>query len=243
MTGLIRKAVFLALGSVLVASAAMAGVPGWGGSDQPSFIKVGGTVGGVTDPFTSTKPGNPPVPDGLFYRIVDANLTPVIATQVQINFSGCPDIGICTNQNAGFTAVGKVVTGTTDGLGRIVFRIRGGSNAAVVGAFHSAACATVSLVANPSAVGGLPLQVAAFDLNVNGAGNTGGVGADDLAILGFDLNLCAAGTYRARSDFNGSGVGIGAPCPGVTGVDAGDLAEFGFDANLIVSSLNCGVLN
>jgi hypothetical protein len=208
MTGLIRKAVFLALGSGFVASAAMAGVPGWLNSIQPSFIKVGGTVGGLGDPLTATS-----------YTIRDPNSTPVFNAKVKLDFSGCTDIYVCASQDVGLTVVGSTIEGATDISGVITFRVRGGSTGSA-GVFHSAPCMTVTLPDNPPAGAGNALRVAAFDLT-----GGGGVDASDLSQWGTDFNICQAGTLRARSDYTGSG-GI---CPGA--VDASDLSLWGSDFN------------
>ncbi len=187
MTGLVRRATLITAVGVMAASAALAGVPSSGTSTQPGGIILGGTNGGVVDPFVEAT-----------YTIRDGSSNLVPNSVIIINFSGCVqpnDLRLCNNQpyvsfSQTLNCGAKTVSATTNGTGVAKFRIRGGAannggNPAGVGVN----CATVT-------VDGVPfsnLTVSAPDEN-----NDGLVNLLDTAAYFDDRN----GAYRGRSDFD-----------------------------------------
>ena len=94
MTRLITKAALLSACGMLVAVAAMAGVPSAGNSTSPAFIRVVGSASSVPDSIA-----------GKFTVIVrDLGNATIANSFVTVDFSGCPDIKIGSNQlNANYT--------------------------------------------------------------------------------------------------------------------------------------------
>ena len=192
MTGLVRKATLLTAAGLLVASAAMAGVPSEGNSTKPAFF----TIGGSTDSFTAGTPD----PSGLFIVIVrDLANNPLNGASVVIDFSNCDDVSICEDQfdvDALVNCAAKTVRKFTDITGSVQFNLIGGSNGAGLASTlqnGGRIYANGTLIGSPT--------VAVYDLD-----GASGVGANDLSAWFTDFGT---GNAYGRSDYDGSG-GVGA---------------------------------
>jgi len=189
MTGLLRKATLLTAAGLLIASAAMAGVPSPGNSTVPACITLVGSAAGVPDAAA-----------GLFSVTVrDLANNPLAGASVVIDLSGCTDIAICDDQlDAGalVNCAAKTTRKFTDALGAVSFTVLGGSNGAgnattLIGG--GKIYANGVLIGSPTA--------AAYDLD-----GGSGVGANDLSAWLTDFGT---GNPFGRSDYDCSG-GIGA---------------------------------
>jgi len=184
MTRLITKAALLSACGMLVAVAAMAGVPSPGNSTYPSFIRVVGSAAGVSD---STA--------GKFTVIVrDVANNTIAGSFVTVDFSGCPDIKISNPQlNTNYTTncanhTVSAYTSAAAPAGSVGFTILGNSFNA--GTYEGLGCAKIYAdgVLLTSAT------VAAFDLDA-----TGGVTALDISVFLADLGTHV---YRGRADYD-----------------------------------------
>jgi len=190
MTGLLRRATFLAIGAVLVAGAAVASVPNSTNSIQP------GNPGGGPQVIKIVGHGSPPDPAGnVTYTIKDGQAIPqpVQGSVVILNFAGCGEVRLCsTDQAVGNTTncASKTVSGVTNASGVVVFAVAGSGSGA--GALSSTRCVTVT-------ADGVPMNsLGAATADYNG---TGGVSPTDGGQFAADL-FAFPGVYRARSDFN-----------------------------------------
>ena len=180
----------LAAGGCLVASAAMAGVPSPGNSTVPACIVLAGSLAGTPDDV------------GLFIVTVrDLANNPLSGASVVVDFSGCTDIAICSDQldlNVVVNCAAKTVRGFTCATGRVRFGILGGSNGSgnattLLGGAKIYANGT--LIASPTA--------AVFDLD-----GANGVGINDLSVWLTDFGTFGNPAF-GRSDYDCSGsVGI-----------------------------------
>jgi hypothetical protein len=227
MTGLVRKATLLTLSGVLVASAAMAGVPssanstiGFSFCSAPNQcgIYLVGSKTGVADPA------------GQFAITVRDLANNLIANStVVVDFSMCVRYRASNAQLfAGQTVdnLGRTVRSQTNGSGVATFRIIGGScnvapgGNAANGSPISGACARI--FADGVLLGSV--KVAAPDED-----GVTGVGGNDLALVSgdvFNYPADAANVQRSDFDFNGA-------------LSGNDLAKF---SSLLFStnSLNSG---
>jgi hypothetical protein len=189
MTGLVRKATLLTAAGLLVASAAMAGVPSPGNSTTPGCITLVGSLAGVPDAAA-----------GQFTVVVrDLANNPLNGASVVIDLSNANDIAICDDQldvNALVNCAAKTTRKFTDVTGSVTFTVLGGSN----GAGNASTLlngariyANGTLIASPTA--------AAYDLD-----GASGVGANDLSAWLTDFG---SGQPYGRSDYDCSGT-IGA---------------------------------
>jgi hypothetical protein len=186
MTGLVRKATLLsAAGMLLIASAAMAGVPSAANSSTPACITLVGALAGVPDAAA-----------GQFTVVVrDLANNPLNGASVVCDFSGCLDIAICNDQldaNATVNCGAKTTRKFTDALGSVTFTILGGSN--------GAGNASTLLNGGKIFANGTLIQqptVAAYDLD-----GSSGVGANDLSAWLTDFGT---GSPFGRSDYDCSG--------------------------------------
>ena len=185
MTGLVRKATLLTAAGLLIASAAMAGVPSAANSTTPSCISLVGSLAGVPDAAA-----------GQFTIIVrDLANNPLNGASVVIDLSACLDLAICDDQldvNALVNCGAKTTRKFTDPLGSVTFTVLGGSNgggnaSTLLGGGKIFANGT--LIQNPT--------VSAFDLD-----GSGGVGANDLSAW---LGDFGSGFAFGRSDYDCSG--------------------------------------
>lgn len=182
MTGLIRKATLLSACGMLLATAAMAGIPSAANSTAPTNIRLVGYVGTAPDSAA-----------GKFSVTVrDAGNNPINASNVVVDFSGCVDNKVSSNQlNANYTlnCPAKTVAAYTNTSGIVAFTLLGGSTGNT-GPFSVASCSKLFadgvLLSSPT--------VAIFNLD-----NAGGVNAGDAAVLASDIG---AHVYRARTDYD-----------------------------------------
>jgi hypothetical protein len=188
MTALVRKATLLTAAGLLIASAAMAGVPSAANSTTPSCISLVGSLGGVPDGA------------GTFNIVVrDLANNPLNGASVVIDVSACLDIAICDDQldaNALVNCGAKTTRKFTDALGSVTFIVLGGSN--------GGGNATTLLNAGKIFANGTLIKdptVSVFDLD-----GAGGVGANDLSAW---LGDFGSGQTFGRSDYDCSNV-IGA---------------------------------
>ncbi len=172
MTGLVRKATLLTAAGLLVASAAMAGVPSEGNSTKPACIGLVGSVAGVPDAAA-----------GQFTVVVrDLANNPLNGASVVIDFSLCDDIGICLDQldvDALVNCPAKTVRKFTDVTGSVTFTVLGGSNGAGLATTlrnGGRIYANGTLIGSPTVV--------AYDLD-----GLAGVGANDLSAWLTDFGL------------------------------------------------------
>jgi len=186
MTGLVRKATLLTAAGLLVASAAMAGVPDATLSIKPACISLMGSLAGTADPL------------GAFTVVVnDFSGNPINGASVVIDFSNCNDIAICDDQldvDALVNCGAKTVRKFTDIAGSVSFSLVGGSTgvANTLGG-GGRIYANGTLIGSPS--------VSAYDLD-----GASGVGANDLSKWFTDFGI---GQPYGRSDYDCSG-GVGA---------------------------------
>ena len=189
MTGLVRKATLLTAAGLLVASAALAGVPSEGNSTKPACITLVGSLGGVPDAAA-----------GQFTVIVrDLANNPLSGASVVIDVSNCGDLSICADQldvndpsNLLVNCGAKTKRSSTDVTGSVTFTILGGSNGAGnATTLHNGGriYANGTLIGSPT--------IAAYDLD-----GASGVGANDLSAwltdFGLDPNI-------GRSDYDCDG--------------------------------------
>ena len=189
MTGLVRKAALLTAAGLMIASAAMAGVPSPGNSTTPACITLVGNTAGVPDAAA-----------GAFTVTVrDLANNPLNGASVVVDLSGTTDLRICNDQlDAGalVNCAAKTTRKFTNALGQVTFTVLGGSNGAgnattLIGG--GKIYANGVLIASPTA--------AAYDLD-----GASGIGANDLSAWLTDFG---SGSPFGRSDFDCSS-GIGA---------------------------------
>jgi hypothetical protein len=204
MTGLVRKASLLCACGLVVAAAAMAGVPSPGNSSKPTFIDVVGTKAGVPDPGQATlDAGGNPVFSTFTVTVRDFSNNLIVNSQVVVDFSACTDMNLCTVVVGGKTqdCPTRTIRGFTDGSGQIQFQILGAGKNAGNAAGPAGGCANiiadgVSLV-HPT--------VTEYDENGALAPTGGGVGGADLAAWVSDFGHVGTSGYKGRSDFNHDG--------------------------------------
>lgn len=184
MTGLIRKATLLSACALLVAGAAMANVPYPGNCTSPAFIRVVGNTASVRDTV-----------NGVFIVVVkDLSGAAINGSNVVVDFSGCADIKLASNQLDGtvitVNCTSKYVSAYTDVTGTIRFTSLGNSFG---GPVSGASCARIYadgvLLSSPT--------VAAPDLD-----GAGGVGPNDVSVLLGDIGTHI---YYGRSDIDANG--------------------------------------
>jgi hypothetical protein len=194
MTGLVRKATLLTAGCLLlVAGAAMAGVPSQANSSIGNVITWGTTnAGGTVDPLVQKT-----------ITVRDGSNNVVQNSTVVINFTTCTaganGIRLASTQPfAGLllSCANRTVTAITNASGVATFRIVGhANNAAGLNSpgLGTTDCATVQADGNPLGT----LSTAAYDHD-----GVGGVNVTDLGNFLADR----FGSYRQRSDYDGNDV-------------------------------------
>jgi len=195
MTGLVRKAILITVGASLYAGAAMAITPSAANSTfQTTPIALVGKNAANTPAEDSF--GNFSV------TVRDAGNLPIAGATVTVNFNGCtPDIILSRIQT--FTGVSVlcngargVISGQTNALGVVSFRILGGADNNLGNEpGNTTTCA--ELRANN--VFFTNLAVAALDQTAN----LDGVLPGDLSVVIADIN---AGNLSRRTDLNLDGV-------------------------------------
>ena len=176
--------VLVAGAALLLASPALAQLPSPSTSTVPDFIRLVGSSAGVPDS----------VAGGFSMVIRDLAYNPYKHAYVLVDFSGCPDLRIASDQlnpNDTVDCANHRVGAFTNAAGVVSFTLIGSSRAA--GSCSGVGCGRVY------ADGALMryLTVAAFDLD-----GAGGVNSADISVWLADLGLHV---YRGRSDFDGSG--------------------------------------
>jgi len=199
MTGLVRKATLLCVGGVLLAGAAMAGVPNAANSTvRPiALLPRNGTS---VNPLTAQRVG---IPTLYCITVKDANNAAVSGATVVLDFAPCTtagatDIELCSFQStpqhtATCGALERSVTVTADINGQACFNIVGNSNG---GTTISAPC--IKVYADTQLLG--TIGYVAFDHE-----GTFGTGGADLFVFFGDQ-----GANRSRSNYNNVGVVGGA---------------------------------
>jgi hypothetical protein len=188
MTRLITKAALLSACGMLVAVAAMAGIPTAGNSTSPAFIRMVQSASSVPDSVA-----------GKFTVTVRDIANNTIANSfVTVDFSGCTDVKVAANQlNANYTTncTNKTVSAYTNAAGLVGFTLLGSSGAGVA---TGLSCAKIQ-------ADGVQLStptVAVFDLSgLNGVDGSDGA----IALTDFGLHV-----YRGRDDFDGNALFNGA---------------------------------
>lgn len=218
MTGLVRKATILCIGGLLIAGAAMAGIPSAANSTIPTCI----TLADVPS-FASC--------NAMVIR--DANNNPVAGSSVTVDFSTCVvgDVKICDSQHDQATVLAgagtqpatavcgsKTVTMSADALGQLCILLNGGTNLAfghAPAAGNRPVCA--SIYADSKLMGTVVVTVASFDLNASASVTSGDLSQWLLNYFG----PAGGGTYRSKGDYN---------CTG--SITSGDLSQWllGFGA-------------
>ena len=190
MIRLLQKAILVTAGGLLIASAAIAGVPSPGSSSVPPSFAMVGSLAGTPDPF------------GRFTVTVrDLANNPMSGASVVVDFSNCVDLKICCDQadSACITCCIKHTLRKLAGLnGSVSFIVLGGSTGSG-NAVSLLGCPKIYangvLLGSPTA--------SAFDLD-----GANGVGINDLSVWLTDFGTAGNPTF-GRSDFDGSGsVGI-----------------------------------
>src|SRR5262245_24297700 len=188
MTGLVRKATLLTAAGMLIATAAMAGIPSPINSTTPDCISLVGSLAGTPDAA------------GQINIIVrDVANTPMAGASVVIDLAACLDLSICDDQldaNALVNCGAKTTRKFTDGVGAVSFIVLGGSN--------GSGNAWTLLNGGRIFANGVLIKgptISAFDLD-----GGSGVGANDLSAWLADFG---SGQPFGRADYDCSG-GIGA---------------------------------
>jgi hypothetical protein len=190
MTGLVRKASLLSACGLVVAAAAMAGVPSPGFSTKPAYIDVIGTNSGTPDP------------GGSFTVIVrDFNNVAISNSQVVVDFIACTDMNLCTALVGAVTqdCPTRTIRGFTDGTGSITFNIIGAGKNSGNAPGPGAGCANII------ADGVSLIHPTVTTVDENGATVGNGVGGSDLAAWISDFGNVGTSGYKGRSDFNHDG--------------------------------------
>jgi hypothetical protein len=196
MIRLASKATLLSAVALVVAGAALAGVP------NATNSSLGGTHLTLTGYNTTVVPGqNTPQPlaggfEAQSITVRDAANNPVANSVVVLNFNACYNgVGpkLSTAQPPGMSLSGRSVSGTTNASGVVVFKICGASNNTIPNGPEPVNC--VSVVAD-----GVPLgsfSVATFDENGSGL-----IDGSDFGLFANDRNAVQPANYRNRSDYN-----------------------------------------
>jgi hypothetical protein len=180
MHDLVRKAALVMAASLMIAGAAMAGVPSSNNSTLPGFINLVGHNNNAPDPAGTVS-----------YTIRDAGNIPVANTPVVLDFTLCTDI-VCPAQVSGTTDQDGMLTlnmvGSSNGLGppravrRCIMVTAGGQP---MNSINAAAFDRDGV----NGIGAADVSLVVFDfVNFPAAGRSdfnddGGVGAADLALL------------------------------------------------------------
>lgn len=189
MTGVIRKATILVALGLVAASAAMAGIPDAAHCTVPTFVKVVGT-----------NVGTPDVRGQFTVTVRDIGNIPVSGSVVTLNFVSCTDMKLC-NGVSGATCGPAIVSATTNASGVATFIVVGGG-LHPGGTFAGLTTPCIEIRASGYIIGSAYAQV--YDLNgARGVAGTNGCLITDLPLWLADW-AGGAGTYKARSDYNGN---------------------------------------
>jgi pimeloyl-ACP methyl ester carboxylesterase len=185
----------IAVATAVVTLAVVANTPSRAGQPAspvlgtvPAFIRLVGSHAGVPD-----------VPGGQFLVVVrDFANNPVPNLNVVVDFSGCADVRIASDQLNPATIVdcaARTVGAFTDATGTATFTVLGSSTGPAQSGFNCARVFAEGIqLAAPT--------VATFDLD-----GANGVSIGDLSVWLSDLG---SGTYHGRADYDGNAMmGIG----------------------------------
>lgn len=214
MTGLVRKATLLCVAGVLVAGAAMAGVPSPANSQKPCILLMdfGNSNTGIG--VNQGVCGQP----ALKVIVRDANNAPVAGATVVLDFSICNTGGATgsagnvqlgsVQDDAGVAIAcgGKTATKTANGLGEVCFSLHGTTNINVPGGtpsrnwgpnvkFHCC-----KIYADAQLLGTVDVALNRYDMDNNGVVDSVD-GSFHLQAQGEDL----AANYRTFGDYNCDG--------------------------------------
>lgn len=194
MTGLVRKATLFTACGVLMAAAAMAGVPSPANSTVPGSILIVGNSAGVADTVS-----------GVFAVTVrDLANNPINGSAVAVDFVGAGDLRVCSDQlnlESTVNCAAKTVRRFTDAAGQVRFTILGGSNGAAATSLRGTVkvFADGVLLTNTTTSSGFICGSPDLD-------GASGLGANDISRLLTDIGT---GQPFQRADLDGSG-GLGA---------------------------------
>jgi len=219
MTGLVRKATLLSACGLVLAGAAMAGVPNAANSQKPCIILMDlsnsknnvGSNNGVCGQ------------SGLKVIVRDALNNPVANSDVVIDFSACAPPGIQVGSAQVDPAVTTLCTGrtfmkTTNALGEACFTLLGTTNASDPSGGHpfyagkparnlgpSAGTSCGKMFASGQPLGtGMLVIVNKYDLDASGAVNAGD-GGFHISAQGFQLQGTDLPNYRTFGDYDCNG--------------------------------------
>lgn len=214
---MIRKATLFAAAGMLVAAAAMAGVPSPGNSTTPTYIDLIGYSPAGKDTTGGGFGGT------IAITVRDLANNPINASSVVLDFANCPDIRFCSDQqNANYTVNcgARTVRAFTNAAGQVRFSIIGGSTSVGGGPGPGLGCARV--FADGVQLG--TMTATAPDLD-----GANGLGANDLSQWIADFGI-AGNPLRGRSDYDHSG-----------GIGANDLSQWIGRFGSVLSTTSCTV--
>lgn len=226
MTGLVRKATLLVVLGVLVASAAMAGIPYQGNSVLPTYLDLYGCKLSVADPLAGSVQNKVIVRDIGNFPVVNENVCISFCTDVKLfnAIPGHPELVVTCGSPT-------KICGVTDINGAVTFYLLGGTiNTNGVAAGTGANCATIT-VGDGGGTGSFsaPATVTVYD--ENGAVGVKGVEGGDLAGWLGDFGKKGTIGYKGRSDFSHN-----------ASVEGGDLSLWLKVFGLGNSGQSCGTL-
>jgi len=197
---MIRKATLLVAFGLLVASAAMAGVPSPANCHFNAFIDVVATNGTTIDPFGTYT-----------VEVNDAGDLPIEGSVVTINFAGATDIRLCTDfVPDGQTNYCNYVSAVTNASGIATFIVAGAANNS--GGSAGGYFDDVVVRADSYLLG--TITATCYDQNGRIPGGEGVTGTD-ASMLSTDLGVFGGvdnAGYKGRDDYSHEGW--------LTGVDA-----------------------
>jgi hypothetical protein len=218
MTGLVRKATLLAACGLVVAGAAMAGIPNAANSQKPCVL--------LMDLSNSNNNVgiNPAICNQAALKVIvrDALNNPVAGSDVVLDFSTCganpgPIMLATTQVDPAVTTAcaGRTVLKTTNALGEVCFSTLGATNVTDPSGAHafytglaarnlgpSTGVVCCKLYASGQLLGTQLVIVNKYDLTADG-NVTGADGSFHLAAQGFQLT--GAANYRTFADYNCDG--------------------------------------
>jgi hypothetical protein len=218
MTGLVRKATLLCVCGVLLAGAAMAGVPSPANSQSPCILlmdlpnstnNVGGNAGVCGQP-------------ALLVIVRDAGNAPVAGATVVVDFSACnaSDVKLADTQsdpNVTLACAGKTATKTANGAGEVCFSLEGATNIVDLSSGHaqysgfpvrnigpSGSFLCAKIYADATLLATVPVMINKYDLDNDGT-VVGGDGSYETDAIGANVG----GLYATFGDYNCDGAVVG----------------------------------
>jgi len=219
MTGLVRKATLLCVAGVLLAGAAMAGVPSGANSQKPCIVLMD------LSNSTNNVGSNPGVcgQPALLVIVRDANNAPVAGATVVLDFSTCnaSNVKLASVQadpGAAVACGGKTITKTANGSGVVCFSVIGGTNVSDLSSGHSyynglpvrnlgpsATFACCKIYADAQLLGTVAVAINKYDLDNDGT-VVGGDGGYEIDAIGANVaGPGGGGGYWTFGDYNCDG--------------------------------------